>query len=196
MRILITGNMGYVGAAVARDLRQHFPTAELIGFDSAYYAHCLTAANRIPESFLNRQHFGDLRDFPGPLLDGVDAVIHLAAVSNDPMGNRFEEVTEEINFRASVRLAELAVSRGVGHFAFASSCSVYGAAGQHDCNISPLRYGLRDVRPSSLGFGSQRLCRLRHRKWRNHGSERRDTLASPDRRAGHGDRASLGDYPV
>jgi nucleoside-diphosphate-sugar epimerase len=129
MRILITGNMGYVGAAVARDLRQHFPTAELIGFDSAYFAHCLTAANRIPESFLNRQHFGDLRDFPGPLLDGVDAVIHLAAVSNDPMGNRFEQVTEEINFRATVRLAELAVSRGVGHFAFASSCSVYGTAG-------------------------------------------------------------------
>ena len=129
MRILITGNMGYVGAAVVRELRQRLPTAELIGFDNAYFAHCLTAAARLPEASLNIQYFGDLRDFPASVLDGVDAVIHLAAVSNDPMGNRFEEVTEEINFRASVRLAELAVSRGVGHFAFASSCSVYGAAG-------------------------------------------------------------------
>jgi nucleoside-diphosphate-sugar epimerase len=129
MRILITGNMGYVGPAVVRHLRQRLPTAELIGFDNAYFAHCLTAGNRLPESFLNAQHFGDLRDFPTSLLDGVNAVIHLGAVSNDPMGNRFEQVTEEINFRASVRLAELAVARGVGHFAFASSCSVYGAAG-------------------------------------------------------------------
>lgn len=128
MRILITGNMGYVGPAVARDLREHLPTAELIGYDNGYFAHCLTAASRLPESYLDVQHFGDLRDFPGALLDGVDAVIHLGAVSNDPMGNRFEQVTEEINFRASVRLAELAAGRGVRHFAFASSCSVYGAA--------------------------------------------------------------------
>jgi nucleoside-diphosphate-sugar epimerase len=129
MRILITGNMGYVGAAVVRDLRERIPGAELIGFDNAYFAHNLTATDRLPEAYLNVQHFGDVRDFPPPLLDGVDAVIHLAAVSNDPMGNRFEQVTEEINFKASVRLAEHAVKRGVGHFAFASSCSVYGAAG-------------------------------------------------------------------
>jgi nucleoside-diphosphate-sugar epimerase len=121
--------MGYVGPAVARDLREHFPTAELIGYDNGYFAHCLTAASRLPESYLNVQHFGDLRDFPSALLDGVDAVIHLGAVSNDPMGNRFEQVTEEINFKASARLAELAAARGVRHFAFASSCSVYGAAG-------------------------------------------------------------------
>lgn len=129
MRILITGNMGYVGPPVVRHLRRHVPPAELIGFDNAYFAHCLTSANRLPESLINTQYFGDLRDLPASLLDGVDAVIHLGAVSNDPMGNRFEQVTEEINFRASLRLAELAVAQGVGHFAFASSCSVYGAAG-------------------------------------------------------------------
>src|SRR5208282_3337286 len=66
--------------------------------------------------------------FPAALLDGVDAVVHLAAVSNDPMGKTFEQVTEQINIRATVRLAELARARGVRHFVFASSCSVYGAA--------------------------------------------------------------------
>jgi nucleoside-diphosphate-sugar epimerase len=130
VRILITGNMGYVGTAVVRHLRERFPAAELLGFDTAYFAHCLTAAECLPESLLNVQHFGDIRDFPESLLEGVDAVIHLAAVSNDPMGNRFEQVTDEINFRASVRLGELAAGRGVSHFAFASSCSVYGAAGE------------------------------------------------------------------
>ena len=72
--------------------------------------------------------FGDIRDFPPELLDGVDAVVHLAAVSNDPMGNKFEAVTDEINQQASVRMAELAAERGVKNFVFASSCSMYGYA--------------------------------------------------------------------
>ena len=90
MRILITGPMGYVGPGVIRRLRERFPNAELIGFDSGYFAHNLTGAMRLPEALLDRLHFGDIRNFPPDLLDGVDAVVHLAAISNDPMGKEFE----------------------------------------------------------------------------------------------------------
>lgn len=128
MRILLTGNMGYVGPAVVEALRRTYPTAELIGFDNAYFAHCLTAAEALPERLCDRQHFGDVRQIDGSLLRGVDAVIHLAAISNDPMGDRFADVTDEINREASVRLATLAADAGVSHFVFASSCSVYGVA--------------------------------------------------------------------
>jgi nucleoside-diphosphate-sugar epimerase len=128
MRILITGNMGYVGPVLARHLRQRDPEVELIGFDSSFFAHCLTGATVLPESLLDEQHFGDVREIPESLLAGVDAVVHLAAVSNDPMGVRFEAVTDEINYRASARIGALARRNGVKNFVFASSCSVYGAA--------------------------------------------------------------------
>jgi nucleoside-diphosphate-sugar epimerase len=128
MRILITGSMGYVGPILTRHLRQRFPGAELIGFDSGFFAHNLTGAKKLPEATLDRMHFGDIRNFPPELLDGVDVVVHLAAISNDPMGKEFEGVTEAINEKASVALAEMAEQRGVGRFVFASSCSIYGAA--------------------------------------------------------------------
>ncbi len=128
MRILITGNLGYVGSVLVGHLRAALPEARLVGYDAAFFAHCLTTRDPLPERLLERQHFGDVRDLPADLLDGVDAVVHLAAVSNDPMGNRFEEVTDAINHRASLRLAEMAAARGVGRFVFASSCSVYGLA--------------------------------------------------------------------
>ena len=129
VRIVITGNMGYVGSVLVRHLRAACPEAELVGFDSSYFAHCLTAANSFPESQLDAQHFGDIREFPPDLVRGADAVVNLAAVSNDPMGTRFEAVTEDINHKAGIRLAELAAASGVRNFVFASSCSVYGAAG-------------------------------------------------------------------
>lgn len=128
MRILITGNMGYIGPSVVRTLRSAYPSAELIGYDAGYMAHCLTGAHFLPERLLDRQIFGDVRDLPEDALRGVDAVIHLAAVSNDPMGKAYEAVTEEVNYRASVRLAQLAKTAGVRAFVFASSCSVYGYA--------------------------------------------------------------------
>jgi nucleoside-diphosphate-sugar epimerase len=82
----------------------------------------------LPECLLNTQHFMDVRDITEDLLQDVDAIVHLAAVSNDPMGNAFEEVTMEINHRATIALASKAKTAGVGHFVFASSCSVYGFA--------------------------------------------------------------------
>src|SRR5271163_4958353 len=113
MRILITGNMGYVGPVLTRYLRRTLNNVELIGFDTAYFGHGLTGADLLPEALFDRQVFGDVREFPSELLDGVDSVVHLSAVSNDPMGNKFEAVTGEINRDASVRIALLAAERGV-----------------------------------------------------------------------------------
>jgi len=127
MRILIAGNMGYVGPVLAEHLRLKWPEAEIIGFDTGYFADCLTVKTprEVP---LDRQIIGDMREFPADLLKGCDAVILLAAISNDPMGNRFEAVTGAINQDAGIRLAEQARDAGVGHFVFASSCSIYGFA--------------------------------------------------------------------
>jgi len=128
MRVLITGNMGYVGPVLTAHLHAAFPGATIVGFDSGYFAHCLTGAATLPEVATTSQQFGDIRDFPPALLEGVDAVVHLAAISNDPMGKSFETVTERVNYEAGLRLAELARDRGVKHFVFASSCSIYGEA--------------------------------------------------------------------
>ena len=136
MNILITGNMGYLGPVVAKHFRSIYPSADISGFDMGYFAHCLTGEVELPERRLNRQHFGDVRRFPAALLEGQDAVVHLAAISNDPMGNTFEQATREINHRASVALAQQAKRAGVGRFVFASSCSVYGAAGAAPRNES------------------------------------------------------------
>lgn len=128
MRVLITGNMGYVGPALVRHLRQVPAIETLVGYDAGYFAHCLTASRALPETQLDVQYFGDTRELPAELLTGVDAVVHLAAISNDPMGAKFETPTFEINQHASTRLAEMARDAGVKSFVFASSCSMYGAA--------------------------------------------------------------------
>jgi nucleoside-diphosphate-sugar epimerase len=129
MKILITGNMGYVGPVVVRHLRNVMPTAYLAGYDSGLFAHCLTTTADLPEHRLDVQHFGDVRNITSSDLKGFDVVVHLAAISNDPMGNRFEAITGAINHRASVAVAESAAAAGVKTFVFASSCSVYGFAG-------------------------------------------------------------------
>lgn len=126
MRILITGNMGYIGSAVVRHLHAELPGIELIGYDAGFFAHCLTTRGGLPEVKLKQQIFGDVRDLPIGILKSVDAVIHLAAVSNDPMGDRFAAQTDEINFRATLEVAKRAREADVERFVFASSCSVYG----------------------------------------------------------------------
>lgn len=128
MKILITGNMGYVGSVVVPWLRRSRPDAVLHGYDNAYFAHCLTGAQELPERSLDAQFFGDVRALPPAFLEGYDAVVQLAAISNDPMGNRFESVTLDINQRASVDIARAAAAAGVASYVFASSCSVYGIA--------------------------------------------------------------------
>jgi nucleoside-diphosphate-sugar epimerase len=127
LKILITGNMGYVGPEVAKYLRARRPNATLHGFDNAYFAHCLTGPPVVPERYLDEQFYGDIRDLSLDLR-GYDAVVQLAAISNDPMGNRFQDVTLDINQNSTVSLAKTAAAAGVMNFVFASSCSVYGVA--------------------------------------------------------------------
>jgi nucleoside-diphosphate-sugar epimerase len=128
MKILVTGNMGYVGPSVISQLRESYPGATLLGFDIGYFGNCITSPEVLPECKVDVQYFGDMRRFPSEALNAVDAIVHLAGISNDPIGNRFEEVTLDINYRASIGLARKAKEAGVNSFVFASSCSMYGSA--------------------------------------------------------------------
>ena len=124
MRVLLTGCSGYVGA-VARGVLAG-AGHEVVGLDTALYEGCdLGSVEPPPPPEIRR----DLRDVERGDLDGIDAVVHLGALSNDPLGEFDESLTYAINHEATVRLAELARSAGVERFVFASSCSMYGAAG-------------------------------------------------------------------
>ncbi len=142
MKFLVTGNMGYVGPSVVKRLKGSWPDAVMVGLDMGFFANCLTNAEILPECLVDQQHFADVRTFPESMLHDVDAVIHLAAISNDPMGNRFEAVTHDINYQASVDLAGKAKQAGVKTFVFASSCSMYGSADDQprteDSPLNPL----------------------------------------------------------
>ena len=128
MKILITGNMGYIGPCVGRHLKSCYSDAQLVGLDMGYFASCLTNAAILPECKVDLQYFADVRKVPSDIFQDVDAVVHLAAISNDPMGNKFEDVTLDINYRSSINLAKMAKAAGVETFVFASSCSMYGSA--------------------------------------------------------------------
>ncbi len=142
MKILITGNMGYVGPSVMRRLRETYPDAQIVGLDLAYFAHCLTNAVVLPEFCLDKQIFMDIRDIPQSALEGFDVVVNLAGISNDIMGKIDESLTLDVNCSAGLRLAQMAKKAGVRSFVFASSCSVYGAGGEgaksEQAEINPL----------------------------------------------------------
>ena len=127
MKILLTGHEGYIGAVAGPMLRS--AGHEVVGLDSDLFAGCdFGQVEQIPEMKK------DLRDLVVDDLRGFDAVFHLAALSNDPLGDLDAELTHDINHRASVQLARLAKQAGVKRFVFSSSCSTYGAAGDvfHD----------------------------------------------------------------
>lgn len=128
MNLLIIGNLGYIGPIVAKHFRARYPDAFIAGYDVGYFIRNYTFNGVVGDTLLNRQYFGDVRQFDSNILKGIDAVIYLAAISNDPMGNVFEEPTLEINYRSAVNIARQAKQAGVNRFVFASSCSVYGFA--------------------------------------------------------------------
>ena len=128
MKVLVTGHLGYIGPVMVRLLKQ--AGHEVTGLDVGYFRDCMNAGQKLtaPDREINR----DLRKVTPMDLAGQDAVIHLAGLSNDPMGELNPELTMQINLEASRRLAALAKESGVGRFVFASSCSLYGAAGESE----------------------------------------------------------------
>jgi nucleoside-diphosphate-sugar epimerase len=123
MRVLLTGHKGYLGTVMAPVLTA--AGHEVVGLDSGLFDRCLLGpAPQDPPG-----HTVDLRDVHLNHVEGFDAVIHLAALSNDPLGALAPDLTYDINHRASVRLARLARDAGVKRFLYASTCSVYGASG-------------------------------------------------------------------
>jgi len=123
MRTLLTGHKGYIGCVAGEMLSS--AGHEVVGLDTDLFAGC-DFGQSVPEIPEIRK---DIREVTKADLEGFDAVVHLAALSNDPLGNLDPNLTYDINHKASVRLAELSKQAGVMRFVFSSSCSTYGSAG-------------------------------------------------------------------
>jgi nucleoside-diphosphate-sugar epimerase len=145
MNVLVTGHNGYIGSVLVPMLLA--AGHRVVGLDSYLFAACLFGSDvpDVPAWWL------DIRDVQPEHLAGFDAVIHLAGLSNDPLADLNPELTNEINYLASVRLARLAKEAGVSRFVFSSSCSIYGAAGDdlvtEEAPCRPLTpYGISKVK--------------------------------------------------
>ena len=119
MKILVTGNLGYIGTIVTEVLSSSY---EVVGLDSGLYEECLLKKEIKPTKQINK----DIRDIDISDLKGIDAIIHLAALSNDPLGELNPDLTNQINFLAVKKIADLAKKNGVKRFIYASSQSMYG----------------------------------------------------------------------
>ena len=126
MRLLVTGHNGYIGAILVPFLQKH--GHHVTGFDTFYFEHCELAGMPRPDAVIRK----DIRDVGAADFEGFDGVVHLAGLSNDPMGNLNPQITYEINAEATRALGAAAKAAGVARFAFASSCSIYGAASPED----------------------------------------------------------------
>ena len=122
MKVLVTGHEGYIGSVLVPLL--YSAGHSVIGVDTGYFRD--QSLSNEAEKFQSIRK--DIRDLEGIDLQGIEAVIHLAALSNDPLGDLNQDWTYEINYQASVRLAQLSKAAGVKRFLFSSSCSVYGRA--------------------------------------------------------------------
>jgi nucleoside-diphosphate-sugar epimerase len=123
MKVLVTGQRGYIGVEMVPALLA--AGHDVVGLDTGLYDECdfLSPPEDVPNIDV------DLRDVTREHLAGIDAIMHLGALSNDPLGDLDSQVTYDINLHASVRLAEAAKAAGVKRFLFSSSCSLYGAGG-------------------------------------------------------------------
>jgi len=126
MKVLLTGNLGYIGTVLTKQLRKK--SYNVIGYDIDYYRGCELENFHRPRVQINK----DIRDIELADLDGIDAVIHLAALSNDPLGELAPNLTENVNYNGSIKLAKLAKEAGVNRFVYASSQSMYGISDSDD----------------------------------------------------------------
>lgn len=138
MRVLVTGHQGYIGTVLVPVLQA--AGHSVVGVDTGYFRECLFGSP--PEEIPGIN--ADVRDIGPRDCMEFDAVIHLAGLSNDPLGHQYSELTNQINLRGTIRVAKAAKSAGVRRFLFASSCSLYGASGDtgawvdEDCELTPL----------------------------------------------------------
>ena len=149
MKVLVTGNNGYIGTVLCPMLIER--GYDVTGMDTDLYERC-TFAGRLPDLETMRL---DVRDVQPWHVEGYEAIIHLAGLSNDPLGDYRPELTVEINEKASIRLASIGKKAGVKRFLFASSCSNYGAAGADFLTEEapfrgPLENGRRRLQPHLL----------------------------------------------
>jgi nucleoside-diphosphate-sugar epimerase len=144
MRVLVTGHTGYIGTVMMPLLAKE--GFDVVGLDTDLYRGCAFGSPAAEFPTIRK----DIRDVELADLKGFEAVIHLAGLSNDPLGNLDPDLTYDINHRASVRLALLAKQAGASRFLFSSSCSTYGAAGDkilnEDAEFNPVTpYGRSKV---------------------------------------------------
>jgi len=123
--ILVTGNKGYIGSVLTDILLEK--GYDIVGFDTNYYSGL---EKRTSNNF--KQLIGDIRKISHKDLAGIDSIIHLAALSNDPLGEFNKNLTYEINYKATIRLAKMAKSLGIGRFVYSSSQSMYGISDQEE----------------------------------------------------------------
>jgi len=160
MRILVTGHLGYIGTVLTRRLQA--AGHDVLGMDIDLYHGC-TFGRGMPEVPSVVQ---DIRDVETADLRGCDAIVHLAALSNDPLGDLDPDLTDEINHRGTIHLAETAKAAGVKRFVFSSSCSNYGASGggtllTETAPFNPVTpYGLSKVRAEAglARLADSRFC--------------------------------------
>ena len=173
-RVLVTGHHGYIGAVLVPLLLR--AGHDVVGLDTGYFEGCDfgPAPAAIPETHV------DLRDVRPSDLNGIEAVVHLAGLSNDPVGNLDPGVTYAINFTGSVRLAAAAKEAGVRRFVFASSCSIYGAAGDLAKDetstfapVTPYAESKVWVERALNGLADERFCPVYMRNATVHGASPR-----------------------
>jgi len=122
MKILVTGNKGYIGSVLTPMLIEK--GYEVKGYDSGYFEDCLLLPFDGNHSYIRK----DIRDITKEDMEGVDSIIHLAGLSNDPLGDFSPKLTEDINYFGTMRLAEMAKEAGISRFVYASSQSMYGVS--------------------------------------------------------------------
>lgn len=148
MNVLVTGSLGYIGSVMMPMLRS--AGFDVAGLDAGFYAE-----PDHPEWKVTTKK--DIRDVTEDDLRGFDAIVHLAAISNDPMGELNPSLTDEINARATVRLAEKAKAAGVKRFIFSSSCSMYGTTGgekaTEESQVQPLTAYAKSKVDAEQGLG-------------------------------------------
>ncbi len=154
--MLVTGATGYVGPVVIQNLKTSYPRERLRAIDAGWFLSQHDGTDPAHEVFLDELILGDIRDASRSWFNPGESIVHLAAVSNDPMGHQYASVTEEINEVHTLRMAQLAKESGASAFVFASSASVYGSGSseprREDSEVNPQTAYARSKIQTEIGL--------------------------------------------